>query len=310
MTNLKEIKFRASGIGKLMIGQQGLTDVQTARLNYLQERKDGAEKGIIEPGKTKTWAKLTDNMQAEMDELIAKRDAPFELSRTAKSFITEKWMWDKFRFKRVVITKELQKGNLCEQDAFQLLDEVIPMSELRHKNPKRYSNDYTTGHPDICLFQDDMGEDTKCSWDLMTFVKTEAPSLDYISQGQAYMDLTGLRKFRVAYCLVDTPNILLQGELRSLFFKFNASPVYGIIDEDGEIVINHYENEVPKDLLEAIKQTKRNHIYSHIPPQNRVKVFEFEYDPAFIEEMKFRVEVAREFYMNLTLEQALQMIEL
>lgn len=294
---IEKIKIRASSTGKLMTGSQGITDNQKAILAKHEERKEKAKTGAAKP--------LTAKMEEERLKLIAKRDAPFELSKTAKSMLKEKWMYDKYGFRKVVITKELQKGNLCEQDAMGLLDEVLPMQQLRVKSQIRYENDFLVGNPDVTLFGDGIGEDTKCSWDLHTYLNVERPDLDYIAQGQSYMELTGLREFAVCYCLVTTPTILLKGDFKSLFYKYNVIPVHGILDEENDLIIDPYKGNVPSDLIKDLQQVLKNHQYDQIPPQARIKRFEFNYCPDFIKELKFRCEAANDFYHSLKVEEVL-----
>ena len=76
------MKIRASKAGLLMTDAPGigLTDNQARTLDEYMARKNGNGKP------------LTANMEKTLADLIAKRDAPFELSQTAKSYIASLWL--------------------------------------------------------------------------------------------------------------------------------------------------------------------------------------------------------------------------
>ena len=267
-----KIKFRASGVGALMVGGNGITEKQLEKLNQLQERKDAAKLGNAEP--------LTDNMESTLSDLKAKRDAPFELSQTAKRFIESEWLRIKYGYDEPVVTNEMLKGHLCEQDSIKLISEVHPVKAFRRKNTKRFENDHFKGCPDIVLL--DLIEDVKSSWSLRTFFEVDSYPELYYAQGQVYMDLTGAKKFRLYYCLNNTPLELLIGEDKKFYYRFGGA------DNNP-----HY--------IEAQEKLYRNHNYDDIPANQRVKMFEFDYDPEYIAELKKRVEHARLYFDSLKL---------
>lgn len=247
----------------------GLTDNQARTLEEYEARA----KGIGRP--------LTANMKKNMAELQAKRDAPFELSQTAKSYIISLWLRLEYGYQEPVVTNELMKGHLCEQDSIELVSNLIPSSQFRVKNREHYEDEYFTGTPDVILSKDGFVEDLKSSWTLRTFFES-SPGKDYEGQAQVYMHLTGIPRYRLIYCLVDTPEEIVLQEMKRYYYKFGrdeGNPEY-------ERICNQ---------LEAM------HKVSHIPEADRMKVYEYHYDAAYIEELIFRVKEARKFYEKLTL---------
>lgn len=276
MGRKKQIRFRASKVGALMVGTHGLTDNQKERLHELDLR----EAGVFRTPNGKPGS-YTPNMAKEHQELIEKRDAPFELSATAKSFVEQVWLEKMYGYYEPIYTHEILKGHLCEQDSMALVSEVYPTDEFRRKCRGEYENRYFTGHPDILLEKSGVVEDIKSSWSLKTFFETrDFPEL-YYAQGQVYMDLTGADHFRLFYCLIDTPQELLWREEKRLYWLFGG---------DSE------------DYIRASEQLYKNHDYSKIPPKQRVKVFEFGRDKDYMKELKTRVKYAREYFDSLSLE--------
>lgn len=262
------LKIRASAAGHLMASGTCITAKQLEKLNELQVRKDGKGKP------------LTENMENELKELIAKRDAPEELGRGAKSYVEELWLETVYGYKEPVVTDVLLKGNMCEQDGIRLVSEVWPCDEFRVKCKQPFKDDFFTGNPDILLKQ--VVEDIKSAWSIKTFFNVEAPDPIYYAQGQVYMHLTGRTKFRVHHCLLNTPVELVHNEQKRFFWKYGG-------DEN-----NRY-------FQAAAEQIERNHNYWHIPANERVKTFEFDYDPAFITELQGKVKLARVYFDSLKL---------
>lgn len=266
------LKIRASAAAKLMVGCAGITDKQLLELAELEQRRLDAMSGKAKP--------LTANMDAKLAELIAKRDAKPELSQTAKTYIEELWLQWRYGYKTPLVTDGLLKGNMCEQDAIGMVSRVHPCDEFRVKCKKSFEDDYFTGNPDILLSK--IVEDIKNAWSLETFFYTQQLDPIYCGQGQVYMHLTGRRKFRVYHCLVNTPLELVYAEQKKYYWKFGG-------EEDNP----HYK--------EAARQIERNHNFDHIPENERVKLFEFDYDPCYIAELQKRVEIARVYFDSLKL---------
>lgn len=266
--------FRASSVGNLMAGTIGLTEKQTAYLAELQERDQLSAVGQAKP--------LTEKMKATVAELIEKRDAPAELGETAKSLVRKMWLQEEYDFREVMYSKETMKGHLCEQDSLALISEIWPEDEFRIKNTRRLEGLNLAGTPDVLLKTVETVEDAKTPWSIRTYFDVKEPPELYYAQGQVYMYLSEFTKFRLHYCLVNTPVELVAAEEARLFHKFGRSD-----DSDS--------------YQEAIEQIRINHEYDHIPAELRIKTFEFDYDSAYMDELQGRIELAYKYYDTLTL---------
>lgn len=277
-------------------------DAVTVATEALKAAKDAVRDKNKEITANKPEVKpLTPNMEEALRELNEKIDAPFEFGKTTIKYIRATRRRNEYGFDEPVASKEMIKGNLCEQDAIDLVSKVIPEPVFRKKNPHNFRDldGYFTGTPDVILWPrpgvdpkdpneqpipafDGVVEDVKTSWNLRTFDEVETPPEFYVCQAQIYMYLTGIRYYRLVYCLVDTPWELIEEEKKKFFFKFGG-------DESPE-------------YIEAARKLELVHRVSpKIPLEDRVKVFEFEYDPEYIERLKNRVDLARDLYGKLKL---------
>ncbi|MGV6816164.1 MAG: hypothetical protein ACWA44_02705 [Thiotrichales bacterium] len=270
----------ASSAGKLMIGGKDFTDKDQSLLDEYYARENG------------TWTtpggqigKPLKDMDAKIAALEAKKEEGFRFGETAISYIEDTWLKDKYGYRKPMVTKETLKGQICEQDSFKLVDQVLPSTILRSKCRQRMYTGLLTGNCDSDLEPEDMIEDVKTSWDLGSFFAVrEAPEL-YFAQGQVYMRLYGRSRFRLIYCLVDTPFFLLEKELNKYRYMFSWNG-----DKTNE------------EYVKIEDQLHRNHTVEHrIPAEDRVKFFEFERDDAYISELERRVEFAQEVYDSLKL---------
>ena len=126
------------------------------------------------------------------------------LSETTKSYLQEYAKEFIYGLKKEISTKQIQKGLTFEDEA---IDKCIEWLDLPFalKNKKRFEDEYFTGEPDLLL--DDCVIDIKNSWDCWTFplFDTVIPTKDYLYQVQVYMHLTGRKKAKVVYILLNTP---------------------------------------------------------------------------------------------------------
>jgi len=274
-----KVRFRASQVGKLMVGGTEFSEADQAYLQELYDRRDG--KHLSKSGKPLGLTK-TQQQEDHISKYEAKKAQGFQLGATAKAVVEQRFLEVQYGARQPVVTDEMLKGHMVESDSVRLLDQVLPVNEYRKLyTGKRRHNDFFDGICDIEL--SDVIEDMKSSWSLVTFFKTRQSTIpeDYYGQGQVYMDLFGKDKFRLCYVLVSTPDELLYKAERRLEYKFNS-------DES-------------KDYQEAVEQLWSIHKVNHIPAQDRVKVFEFERNEEYLTELKKRVEYAREYYSTLRL---------
>ena len=195
------------------------------------------------------------------------------LSQTAKSYVEEIVLKEKYGIRKEFSSRYTDKGNEVEEESIALVNDVLNFNFI-YKNDEHFTNDWLTGTPDVNT--DEVLIDVKSSWDASTFpwFETELPNKDYYYQLQGYMWLTGKNESILAYCLIDTPGEMVEDEIRRAHWKLH------LIDESQE-------------LREEI-ETK--HKFSHIPKNRRVKYWFVQKDEQVIEQIKERVELCREYY--------------
>ncbi len=200
------------------------------------------------------------------------------MGETAKSYVKE-WLISEITGKEKEIkSKYLSRGNAMEDPAISRVAKHYGV-ELQ-KNEIQLENDYFTGTYDAKTI--DRVIDTKVPFDCFTFpffvVKFD---MDYYAQLQIYMNLTGLKKASLCYCL----------------------------ENGSEEQIEKLSWQIAKDLgkdepdMTEWDLAEKELSYDHLPDNLRIKVFEFEYDEAFIEQAKARVLEARNYIENELLTQ-------
>jgi len=156
-----------------------------------------------------------------MTEPVTKADKEAGvLSKTAQKHLIEVYIAEKYGRKRDIQTKQMKKGVEAEQDSIDLLSMYLKL--LFSKNEERFKNDFITGLPDI--INGDTIIDIKSSYDLWTFLGNIPDKLDnlYYWQMQSYMWLTGTKNATIAYCLVNTPESIIQQEKYYLLKKMDV----------------------------------------------------------------------------------------
>jgi hypothetical protein len=211
------------------------------------------------------------------------------LGETAKTLVSSMWLENNYGYKKIVYTEPMLKGLLNEQDSFALVQKVLK-GEFRKKNTERKNNGLIIGTPDCVLQKEDVIEDVKSCWDIETFFnsgdKEQYSKSDinkiYYNQGLGYMKLFNKNHYRLIYCLTKTPESLILEEKKRWFFKFGC-------DEENP----HY--------IEACDQIDVNHNIEHIPLNDRIKVFDFDFSPEDYAKIESQCYKAREYYKTLYL---------
>lgn len=129
------------------------------------------------------------------------------ISKTTLTYV-ENWLKESiYGVRKDIKSKCLSKGLSLEDTA---IDTAIDWLNLPFilKNEQFFEDDLFCGTPDLIL--EDEVLDIKCSWDCFTFplFDKEVPTKDYFYQLQVYMHLTGKRKARLVYVLLNTPKEL------------------------------------------------------------------------------------------------------
>ena len=168
------------------------------------------------------------------------------LSETTKTYLQE-WVKEQiYGVRKEISSKYLTKGTDMEDEA---IDKAIEWLDLPFalKNEESFENDFFTGTPDIIL--SDCVLDIKNSWDCFTFplFEDEIPTKDYMYQLQVYMHLTGLKKAKLVYMLLDTPE------------TYNTPAInYDHIDQNKrhKVFEIDYDQTIIDMLIERVKESR------------------------------------------------------
>lgn len=153
---------------------------------------------------------------------------------TCKKYLTEVFVNEKYGREKDIQTKQMLKGLMVEEDAITLYSRL--KKTPYKKNLETLSNDFIKGTPDLyegeSVRKADSIVDIKSSYDIFTFFNNTIDSLskNYYWQMQGYMALTGAKQARLAYCLINTPDALINDEKKRLQWKMNiiddANPMF------------------------------------------------------------------------------------
>lgn len=196
---------------------------------------------------------------------------------TAIAYLDEWYIGEKYNRYKDFSSKYTEKGIEAEEDSITLLSAVNKTMFV--KNEENLANDFITGTPDIII--GDVVRDVKTSWSIHTFfaVKRDGIPKSYAYQLQGYLWLTGATTAFLDYCLVDTPDSLIEAELRKLQWS-------GVDPESS-------------DFAKLEEQIRREMTFGDIPKSDRVQSYEIKRDEIVIESIKKRVIDARELIKQL-----------
>ncbi len=114
----------------------------------------------------------------------------------------------------------MSKGVLAEQDSIDLINYIDGTEYI--KNEERITNEFLSGIPDSwrgeSIRKADYVPDVKTSWDFDTFMENVGKPLNpvYWWQLQGYFDLTEAKEGEISYCLVNTPQSIIDSEVMKL----------------------------------------------------------------------------------------------
>ncbi len=197
------------------------------------------------------------------------------LSKTCKTYLQELAIEEMYGKRKEFSSRYTDKGNAVEDEGIKLCESVLDLGFM-YKNEEHFENDYLTGTPDV---NTDIILDVKSSWDATTFpfFAEDIPNREYFFQLQGYMALTQKRKAYLCYCLINTPELMVEDEVRRAHWKEH------LIDENEELR-NHVEAQ---------------HNFDNIPAERRIKTFEVKYDKDVVKAIYDRVKECREYYKTL-----------
>lgn len=284
-----KVLFNASSAGALLTEKQGerFTEVQLARISELEKERDTGLN--INGNKCKFEGT---KKPEELAELIRKRDAPPQLSDTAKALVRKVWLRNEKGIFITIKSKYLEKGISQEEDSISLVTDVENI--LFVKNEERIDNEYFTGEADVVKdFENKrLIIDTKTCWGADTFMESK-PNLNYIVQGQIYMELYDADEFELKFCLVDTPEHLIKKEKDYIKRRY--------FDDDLNDEELHAMEESLQPLYDRIESNMRFSTNELISKEECIKTFYFKRDREMYEKLLDKVKLAREYYKTLKL---------
>jgi hypothetical protein len=221
-----------------------------------------------------------------MTEPRAKKDKDAgNLSEGAKTHLIDIYVSAKYGRQTEIQNRYVNKGLMVEEDSITLYSRI--KKTFFKKNEKRLNNDYLMGTPDLFTGLEIEAADTiidvKSSWDIFTFFRSYTKEINslYYWQLQAYMALTGALKAKLAYCLIDTPAMLVNDEKRKLMYKMGCA------------------TEESDEFHKACEELEKAMTYDDIPFKDRMIEFDVPRDNEAIESMYSRIIKAREFLNDL-----------
>lgn len=163
----------------------------------------------------------------------------FLLAQTTISYLHELAKERIYGMTKQIDSKYLSKGLMYEDLAIEKAIEWLDLP-FALKNSKRIEDDFFTGEPDLIV--GDTVLDIKNSWDCWTFplFDTEIPTDDYYYQLQIYMHITGLKKAKLVYVLLDTPET-----------KYEMAISYDHVPNDKRIKV--FDLEYDEKTIEMLK---------------------------------------------------------
>jgi hypothetical protein len=201
------------------------------------------------------------------------------LSKTAKSHLVEVYANVMWGYERDIQTKQMRKGTYAEEEGITLLSKVD--GRLYEKNADRMQNDWISGHADIVT--EDEIIDIKLSWDAFTFLPKLIDDVDkcYYYQLQGYMWLWDKEVSRICYCLVNTPQNIIEGE------KYKLLRSMDVVSEESP------------EFIKAAERLENNMKFDKIPIEQRIISQKVYRDEEIISRIPEKVEKAREFISNI-----------
>jgi hypothetical protein len=207
------------------------------------------------------------------------------LSESAKTHLLDVYVQNKYNRKTDINSKYIDKGLMVEEDSITLYSRV--RKTFFKKNESHLANEFIKGTPDLFVGEDinsaEIIIDLKSSWDIFTFFRNHSKDINnmYWWQLQGYMALTGATEARLAYCLVNTPDILISDEKRKLMYKMGCAT-----DEN-------------EDFQKACIEIDRSMIFDDIPLNERLIEFSILRDDEAIQSLYNKIQKGRLFLNQL-----------
>ena len=217
-----------------------------------------------------------------MTEPKTKKDKEAKaLSEGTKTHLIDIFIREKYGRTTDVNNRYLTKGTMVEEDSMTLYSRHI--YKMYMKNEDSLANEFIKGTPDI-ITSLDANEmeiiDLKSSWDAYTFFRVKFKgelNPMYYWQLQGYMALTNAKKSKLVYCLVNTPDTLIEAEKRKLWYAMG-------------------QPNLESDLyIDGCNEIERNMRYDDIPMKDRIHEIEIDRNDEDIKRLYERVKECRKW---------------
>lgn len=287
--------FRSHMVGKLVSVPKPLTDSQKKTLLDYRKRFKGVGR------------QLTDKQKIDYYDLETKlnQSKVYSLTNTAKVELSNIVFYERNGRKYSLENKYVDKGLDVEKKSRDLLSDVLGI--LLVEDNERRSNKWVTGKRDIK--NDDINIDIKSSYNFESFNRhlTEVDSEIYLRQQDCYMELWNIRNSILAYVLVDTPNRIINDELRRLDWKLDIFDINGNIrDNKVEDVINLIQQHIYtyESLENFCQESESVHIeyfkdFKEVPKEERVHLTHHKFEKERIEQRNQCLALSRNYMNNL-----------
>ena len=285
--------FRCSSLGHLLAESKEKSNLE--KYNEVAEKKERlysewlALPEFNKDGKTVSKSKQNKydaylECCKTFDELLPLKDK-IELSEGAKTHLMDVYIYLTTGRKGDIDNRYIRKGNAVEEHGITLYSRV--RKEFFKKNELHLKNRFIMGTPDIFRGESVTSAtfipDIKASWDLRTFYRTFTKKVSnlYSWQIRGYMWLTGAKNGSISYCLVDTPEGLIQAEIDRLWYKMGKP----LLDS--------------KVFLDATRELREEMTYADIPLKKRLLEYEEEWKPEYADKIEKYVTAGREYLSQI-----------
>lgn len=220
MTDFSKTKFFCSRLGHIMVDPVSKTPFDSWKdACALLEEEEAKYSLMLDKTMKSAQNKLAkiEKVKLNIQELEPHKDT-IVLADGCKSYLTSMYGWLKYKKWNASSSgggvtggqNSVNKGMLVEEKSIEMIN--ILDGTNHQKNVEILNDEWIIGVPDIVT--DDYVIDVKSSWNIETFLSnlTKEVPQKYFWQMQGYMLLTGAKKSELSYCLISTPEEIIQSE--------------------------------------------------------------------------------------------------
>lgn len=227
--------FRSHAVGKIINVPKPLTAKQKETLEVYTKRFNGE-------GKPLTTNQKEDLISLQHKEIQGRK---YFLTDGQKKILSELAYAETHKRTVTLNNSKLTKGIEVEKTSRDLLSRVSNIL-LTSSNDRR-TNKWVTGAIDIDPSEAIIDIKSSWSWESFSNITQEKPNEVYLRQLDCYMELWDIPYSLLCHTLVDTPNKLVDGEIRRLDYQNNVLNI---------------EGDVRDENIEEVKQLVSNHIFT------------------------------------------------